>query len=92
MGSVFLENAEREQADSLRTVNAFAEVGGRKFFLVDGEFRRSGGGLSVKKSRCAKSEGQQDTYKTTAENARHHGERNPLAADCSTWNGSIKTY
>src|SRR5215469_7203633 len=77
MGSMFLENAEREQADSQRTVNAFAEVRGRKFFPVDGEFRLRGGGLSVKKSRCAKSKGQQDTYKTTAENARHHGERIP---------------
>jgi hypothetical protein len=57
MGSVFLENAEWEYTHFLGTVNAFAEIRGRKFFPVDGEFRLRRGGLSVEKSRCVKSEG-----------------------------------
>jgi len=34
MRTVLLEDSEREQAGSLRAVNAFAEVGGSEFFPV----------------------------------------------------------
>ena len=34
---VFFQNAEGQQASSLRTMNALAEVGGGQFFPVDGE-------------------------------------------------------
>src|SRR5215469_1558624 len=57
MRSVFLQDAEREQADSLRAVNAFAEVEGREFFPVDGKLRLRRGRLSVDKGCCAKNEG-----------------------------------
>src|SRR5262249_28239909 len=49
MRAVFLENAERKQADSLGAMNTFPEVRSREFFPMDRKFRLRGGGLSVEK-------------------------------------------
>jgi hypothetical protein len=50
--SVFLKNAEGEQAGALRAVNAFAKVGSGEFLPVDGEFGRWSRGLRAGVWNC----------------------------------------
>src|SRR5579863_4929950 len=50
MRTMFFEDAERKQANSLRVVNAFAEIRSGEFFPVDGELRLRSGGLSAEEN------------------------------------------
>ena len=57
MRSVFLQDAEGQQARALRAMNAFAEVGGSEFLPVDGELGRGRSFLSPGARRWEKSDG-----------------------------------
>jgi cytochrome c553 len=73
MRTVLLENAEGQQTGSLRTVDAFAEVGGGEFFPVN---RKLGRGLCVSKLRGRQGKGQKSKHQKTniATGASCHGE------------------
>jgi hypothetical protein len=68
---VFLQDAEGKQARTLRTVDAFTEVGGGEFFPVDGEFRLRSGGL--RQGEMPRAQNRRKKYQTESES--DHGAR-----------------